>query len=192
MICVIKNGDMHQEELIASLLRKHSIEHIVSNDEQKILSSDKIIIPDTSNLCDSLRKLKLMNMMSVLRLFKKPILGINQGMILMCRKISSIQKAGLGLIDCETMQLGTQIKGLFPIENIVQKNDSVFSVSTATKYYFNTEAVLPNILGSISILNLINSKCTAVYQKDNIYGIQMCLDNHDNIGCNLLSAFGNS
>jgi len=188
MICII-NIDQKRSKQVSEILSNNSIENIISTNEHKISICDKIIIPDTGSFKKSLRKLKLMNLMSVLRMFQKPILGINNGMLLMCNKIGCKSFLGLGILDENAVSLDKNIVGIYPIVNKSESENSLTHNFNSNQYYFNTDIAILESQYSDSILNIENKTITAAYRYRNIYGIQMCLDNDDNIGEDLLLRF---
>ncbi len=177
MICILNIDSKHSNQ-VSSILKKYSINNVISNDEQKILSCDKIIIPDTNNIIQSLRKLKLMNLMSVLRLVQKPILGINQGMILMCNKICELSQIGLGLINEDVVKLSAKLEGSYSIINRTKNNKSLLNMKQ-DRYYFRTGLAITANQSSDSIIKIGNTSITASYSRQNIYGIQMCLNDNE-------------
>lgn len=188
MICII-DIDRKQSRQISSVLSENSIENVISADEFKLSTCDKIIIPDTEKFEKSLRKLKLMNLMSVLRVFQKPILGINNGMLLMCNKIGDQSLEGLGILNENAVSLNHNIDGIYPIANKSESEKSLTCNPTLEQYYFKTNIAIPENQFSDSILTLDNKTFSAAYRYNNIYGIQMCLDNDNNIGEDLLLRF---
>jgi len=188
MICII-DIDRKQSRLVSAILSKNSIDNIISTDEQKLSACDKIIIPDTDNFEKSLRKLKLMNLMSVLRVFQKPILGINNGMLLMCSKIGSMPFVGLGILNENAVSLDNKIEGIYPIINKSKSEKSLTYSSNSNLYYFNADIAILESQLSDSLIYIDNNTLTATYRNRNIYGIQMCLDNDENIGEDLLLRF---
>jgi len=188
MICII-DIDRKQSRLVSAILSKNSIDNIISTDEQKLSACDKIIIPDTDNFEKSLRKLKLMNLMSVLRVFQKPIIGINNGMLVLCSKIGSQKLVGLGILNENAISLDNVIEGNYPIINKSKSKKSLTYSSNSNLYYFRTNIIISESQYSDSIISIKNKKITATYRNRNIYGIQMCLDNGENIGEDLLLRF---
>ena len=125
-----------------------------------------------------MRKLKLMNLMSVLRLVRKPILGINQGMLLMCNKINELSQIGLGLINEDVIKLSTKLEGIYSIVNRTGNDKSLLS-KNQDRYYFRTGFAITANQNSDSIIEIGNTSFTASYSRQNIYGIQMCLNNNE-------------
>jgi len=60
-----------------------------------------IIIPDFEDIGKSLRKLQLLNISNVLKIINRKIIGINNGMFVMCSKFGGLGYSGLGLFDTE-------------------------------------------------------------------------------------------
>lgn len=78
-----------------------NIEYRYSLLEGQISKADKLILPHPQNFNSTYRRMQMMNLFSLLRLIKKPILGINDGFCLMCNHILNKYKCGLGLFDMD-------------------------------------------------------------------------------------------
>ncbi len=191
MICII-NIDNEFSNQISSILTNNLIEHVLSTDEHTILSCEKLIITDTHNISKSLRKLKLMNLLSVLRLLNKPILGINQGMLLMCNKIGEGHQRGLGLINGDVIKLSTPLNGFYSTrikENKVNNEKFLLDNHSSNQYYFNTNMGVVENQYSYSILEIDNLSITAAYSNNNIFGIQMSIRTDEESDNELLVKF---
>lgn len=69
--------------------------------ESQIIKAEKIILPNPLNFNSSYKKLNMMNLFSLLRMVKKPVLGINNGFRLMCGQLINESKCGLGFLSLE-------------------------------------------------------------------------------------------
>ncbi len=79
MITIIDYGKTNSNE-IAELLEKLSVDFVISNSESDILQATKLILPDSTDILSSIKKLHLLNLFSILRIIKNPILGLGTGM----------------------------------------------------------------------------------------------------------------
>ncbi len=93
---VIINHEREESEKYCDLLNSKGIESKISNSEPVICSSDKILITDCNDIDKLIRKFQLLNLFSLLKMIKKPIIGIGLGAAIMHEKIQTIDKTGLG------------------------------------------------------------------------------------------------
>ncbi|NUN09308.1 MAG: imidazole glycerol phosphate synthase subunit HisH [Ignavibacteriaceae bacterium] len=69
---------------IEDALKQLGAEYKVTAVETEICAADKIIFPGTKDARSAIKKVHLLNLFSMLRMIKKPILGIGLGMQLLC------------------------------------------------------------------------------------------------------------
>lgn len=98
MIAIVDYGE--RPAYLLYQLEKLGIEQKFTSVESEILAADRIILPDCKDLKRAVRRLHLLNLFSMLRMIKKPVLGIGNGFALMCE--------GTGFTSCEGL-------GFFPV-----------------------------------------------------------------------------
>ena len=96
---VVVDYENHDKEQLRKILDNTRHDYKFSILERDIMLASKLILPDPINLIKSYRKLNLMNLTNVIRMVKTPILGINNGLSMMCREFSVEKKSGLCLFD---------------------------------------------------------------------------------------------
>ena len=85
MIAVIDYGLNDTTQLAESLLSIKT-DFKVTRNEGDILDCEKVIINDSPDISKAVKRIHLFNLFSLLRMQKKPILGISLGMELLCNK----------------------------------------------------------------------------------------------------------
>ena len=85
MIAVIDYGLNDTTQLAESLLSIKT-DFKVTRNERDILDCEKVIINDSPDISKAVKRIHLFNLFSLLRMQKKPILGISLGMELLCNK----------------------------------------------------------------------------------------------------------
>lgn len=90
-----------ETKCLNDILELSGIEYKYSLLESQIIKADKFILPHPLNFNSSYKKLNMMNLFSLLRMVKKPILGINNGFRLMCGQLINESKCGLGFLPLE-------------------------------------------------------------------------------------------
>jgi glutamine amidotransferase len=82
MTAVIEYGE--QPAYLLYQLEKLGVDLKYTSVESEILAADRIILPDCSDIKRALKRLHLLNLFSMLKMLKKPALGIGNGFSLMC------------------------------------------------------------------------------------------------------------
>ncbi len=118
----IINYDSVSAERILKLLNKINISVKLITDEINICNSDIIIMPDCNDLLKANRKLQLFNLSNVIKIINKKIIGINNGMFLMCSNIIGCNSSGLGLFHSDVYKF-----------NETQTHNFLFSDLNTTK-----------------------------------------------------------
>ena len=112
MITIVDYGDVCTSEVVASI-KKITDDFIISGNEVDICRSDKIIFSGCGSASAAMKKIHLLNLFSVLRIVKKPMLGIGLGMQLMADYSTE------GNISCLGIFPGTSIN----FEDKTQESD---------------------------------------------------------------------
>ncbi len=172
MITIIDYGNTNSNE-IAESLENLSVDFVISNSESDILQATKLILPDSTDISSSIRKLHLLNLFSILRIIKKPILGIGTGMHLMTKSFEDINAACLGCFPVECKTEETQ-QNMFEHEQsikIIKETSLLDNINKEDKFYFEGDCFIPPNEFSTSIAN-INGEITASIEKEHFFGIQ--------------------
>src|SRR3970282_1292291 len=103
MITIVNYEKSNSEE-VAEYLKQLTDDYLVSDNEIDICRADKIIFPGEGNALSAMKKLHLLNLFTVLRIIKKPMLGIGLGMQLMADYSME------GNISCLGIFPGTAVK----------------------------------------------------------------------------------
>jgi imidazole glycerol-phosphate synthase subunit HisH len=172
MITIIDYGKSDTNE-IAELLKKLSVEFVISNRESDILRADKLILPDSNDISSSIKKLHLLNLFSILRILKKPILGIGTGMHLMTNSFKDSNTACLGCFPVECLTKDLQQDTIIneqPIK-IIKETPLLNNITEKDEFYFEEKCFIPVNEFSTSIANLTGD-ITASIEKDHLFGVQ--------------------
>jgi glutamine amidotransferase len=172
MITIIDYGKTNSKE-IAESLEKLSVEFVISNKESDILQANKLILPDSTDISSSIKKLHMLNLFSILRIVKKPILGIGTGMHLMTKSFKDNNAACLGCFPVECTTDAQQSKEeIHKLEvNVIKKTKLLENVSDEDRFYFESDCFIPPNEFSTSIAK-IGGEITSSIEKDHLYGVQ--------------------
>ena len=172
MIIIIDYGKTNSNE-IAESLKKLSAEFLISNKETDILKADKLILPDCEDISSSIKKLHLLNLFSLLRIIKTPILGIGTGMHLMTKSYKNLNAACLGCfpVECKTEETQQNVFVHEQSIKIIKETSLLDNISEEDKFYFEGNCFIPPNEFSTSIAK-INGEITASIEKEHLFGLQ--------------------
>ena len=191
MIAVIDYGLNDTTQLAESLLAIKTDFKITRN-ERDILDCEKVIISDSPNISKAVKKIHLFNLFSLLRMQKKPILGISLGMELLCNKTEN-GLACLGLIPNNSKERTETeiISHPNPKWNIVHqlKQSSLFDkIPNDSEFYFDTPYYV-EVFDSTFATTGKEKLYSAAIIKDHFYGVQFVPEKSGEYGLQLLKNF---
>jgi len=191
MIAVVDYGINETEELCYAL-RKLNINYVITRDEKEIARADKIIISNSSNIKKAIRKIHLFNLFSLLRIIKKPILGIALGMDLFCDNTDD-GTACLGVIHscllCDTSELrGNDSSHMKRIKNLT--DHKLFSEIRNEKFFFQDNFHFKKNDSTIAVLESDNDYSAAVI-RENYFGVQFLPERSGEQGMKFIENFAN-
>ena len=82
-------------------LKRLSVEPVITNDKETLLSADKVIFPGVGEARTTMDYLKACHMDLLIKELKQPVLGICLGMQLLCRHSEEGDADCLGIFDAE-------------------------------------------------------------------------------------------
>ena len=189
MITIIDYGKTNSNE-IAESLEKLSVEFVISNKESDILKANKLILPDSTDISSSIKKLHLLNLFSILRIVEKPILGIGTGMHLMTKSFKDNNDACLGCFPVECKTEETQQNKFVQEQSIkiIKETSLLNNISKENKFYFEGNCFIHPNEFSTSIVN-INREITASIEKEYLLGVQFKPERSGEPGLQILKNF---
>jgi glutamine amidotransferase len=191
MITLVDYGDACIPEIKASL-EKITDDFIISKNEIDICRSDKIIFAGCGNATEAMKKIHLLNLFSVLRIVKKPMLGIGLGMQLMTDYSKEGNFSCLGFFSGFAVKFDESIlestyKGLQKI-NYCKPSLLFNGIEDCTDFYFNNSFYIPinNLATSSSGKEMI---FCASMENGNSFGVQFHPEKSGEAGLRLLKNF---
>jgi len=191
MIVVLKYSIRSNKE-INEILEKFKLKFSFTLNETEITNASHIILPDTFNLNTAIRKMQLMNLYSILRMMKKPILGINNGFSLMCNDLADIQKLGLGLfpINSKTCSINENNKNKVGKVRIIKETKFLHQITTKTVKCNLERSVDVNDF-TTSIISSNTQQFSLTCENKNYYSIQIEISKNKKIFERLIGNFVN-
>ncbi len=192
MITIVDYGDACINEVAASV-KKLTKDFKVSNNELDICESDKIILAGCGSASSVMRKIQLLNLYSVLRVVKKPILGIGLGMQLMADYSTEGNFACLGFFPGTAIKFDDTVeessyKGMHKI-NIYRQCALFNGIDVNTEFFFfnNSYYLSKSDLSTSTCQSVINF-CSSI-ENENAYGVQFHPERSGEAGLTLLKNF---
>lgn len=174
-------------------LERLGVAATVTDDPEKIQTSDKVLFPGVGEASSAMAYLKERNLDQVILSLKQPVLGICLGMQLMCQSSEENTTTCLGIFEeqvelfkskdstIKVPQMGWNTIGHF-------KSDLFKGVAADSHAYFVHSyyaGIGPN---TIATTHYIQDYSSAL-QKDNFYGVQFHPEKSATIGAQILQNF---
>jgi glutamine amidotransferase len=175
MIAVI-NYDRGKSIALGGILEKLDCEYSLTKNEREICRADKIILPDSTNIDSTVKKLQLLNLASVLRVINRPILGINMGFAVLFKNIIGHGIEGLGLLnnDVHFFQEHDEFIKEEHTETIEFIFDSILlsEVKNFSQFNFSGNLFIPIAENTKSKTTITGIDVSATVETKRVYGIQ--------------------
>ena len=177
---------------VADSLTGLGIKFKITRNENDIIGSEKIILSGTEEALSAVKKLHLLNLFTVLRIVKKPVLGIGLGMQLLSDFSKEGDVACLGKFT-GTVEKFDNAASKLPFlgsYKIRKKKNSVLlkGLDDTAEFRFRNSFYLPvNDYTTAYAMNGVNF--SAAIEKDNFYGVQFHPEESGKDGLTLLKNF---
>lgn len=191
MIIIIDLGKENTAN-IQQALDELSIEYKVTSSEYEICRANCVILCGYGEASAGLKKLHLMNLFTVMRIIKRPLLGIGLGMQLMSTYSSEGNVSCLGIFPGSTEKFSAPAPdkrhtGMFPIH--VQSESKILSgVRSDDKFYFDHSYYLPVAENTTSVSEF-GINFSASMEKDKSFGVQFHPEKSGDAGLLILKNF---
>ncbi len=176
---------------VANALNDLDVEYKITNKEMDICNADKIIFPGVGEASYAIQKLHMMNLFTLLRIVKKPLLGICLGAHLLCEKSEEGDVSCLGHFPVTVKKFEGDIKiphmGWNKVK--VEKENPLFEgIPEGEQFYFAHSYYMPENDYSIASCEY-GEKFSVAIKKDNFYGVQFHPEKSGKYGVQLLRNF---
>ena len=164
----------------------------ITNNEYDICKSEKVIFPGVGEASFAMRQLHITNLSNLLRVVKKPLLGICLGMQLLCDKSKEGGVSGLGIFPYSTEKYDeSKIKvphmGWNQI-NYAKPSKLFDNINEGEFFYFAHSFYIPMNEHSTSVCSYDVDFCASI-EKNNYYGVQFHPEKSGPAGIQLIKNF---
>lgn len=191
MIAIIDYGAGNVAS-VANAVAKLNCDFIITDNEFEILKSDKIIFPGVGEASFAVKQLHKLNLFTMLRVCKKPLLGICLGMQLMVDHSKEGDISGLGLFPGSTQKFNPEISkvphmGWNSVD--ITKESKIFSgLKSGENFYFAHSYYVSVNEFTTSVTNHQTVFSSSI-EKNNYYGVQFHPEKSGEAGLKLLKNF---
>jgi glutamine amidotransferase len=191
LLIAIVNLNGNYSKLVSEL-QSLGVTSQVTREESKILKSDKVIIPGSGDAFSAIKRLNLYNLGNVLKITKKPVLGISLGMEILSEHSDEGNVFCLGCIP----GIVKKIQGIVsttPIQyfsELLKLKDSPLleGIGEGDKFYFRHAYCVPQGNETYAVPT-VRKNVSAVIQNENYYGVQFFPEHSDEAGKKVLKNF---
>jgi len=191
MVTIVDYGNTDAAEL-SEFIRDINSNIVISANESDIMRCDKLILPHCADISSSIKKFHLLNLFSILRIMKKPTLGIGTGMHLMTKSFKEKNAACLGCfpVDCESNDKKENGIAEMQAINIIKESKLLEGVNNEDEFCFESTCFIsPNEYTTSTVH--IDGKITSSLEKDHLFGVQFIPEHSGEPGLKVLKNFFN-
>lgn len=184
---------------VANALETLNEDYRITNQEAVICSSSKVIFPGVGEASFAVKKLHLLNLFTLLRVVKKPFLGICLGMQLMAESSTEGNVTCLGIFPGASVKFDTsktKVPHMGWNEIHYKKESALFkNIKEGERFYFANSYYLP--VNYCTVTTTDNSQeqpetgevFSSSMEKNNFFGVQFHPEKSGEAGLQLLKNF---
>ncbi len=191
MIAIIDYGAGNVAS-VANAVNMISNDYKITCNETDLLKASKIIFPGVGEASSAIKKLHKLNLYSMLRICKKPLLGICLGMQLMAEHSKEGNVMGLGLFPGSTEVFDNTVTKVphmgWNSIDIRKESKLLNGIGSGEKFYFANSYYLPLNDCTTSVTNH-KIDFAASIEVGNLYGVQFHPEKSGEAGLKILKNF---
>ena len=181
-----------KENKLAEILEKMDQPFKITSNESDICRCDKIILCGSGSPIQNMKMLHLLNLYSLLRIIKKPMLGIGLGVELMSDHTSGEEVSCLGLFPVESNKFAEDknyySKGGLKKVDILKESKLFGGIKSGDEFYFSENYYMPQNKYTTSVVEN-GITFSASVEKENAFGVQFHPEKSGDAGLTLLKNF---
>ena len=189
MITIVDYGNTDAAEL-SEIIKDINSDIVISVNEFDIMRCEKLILPHCKDISSSVRNLHILNLFSILRMVKKPLLGIGTGMHLMTKSLKDKEATCLGCfpVDCESKDQPEDGFSEMKRINIIRESKLLEGIGREDKFSFESNCFISPNKYTTSTAQL-DVEITSSLEKEHFYGVQFNPEHSGEPGLKILKNF---
>ena len=191
MIAIIDYGAGNVAS-VANAVKQVTGNFLVTKRELDICRADKIILPGVGEASFAMRQLSLVNISNLLRIIKKPLLGICLGAQLLCDKSEEGNVTCLGIFPLTVTQFkqeGIKIPHMgWNQVNIIKQSRLFEGIADGENFYFANSYYIPDSEYTSGKTEYGITFASAI-EKNNFYGVQFHPEKSGEAGARIIRNF---
>ena len=193
MITVIIQYNAGNIQSVLYALERLGVDAIVTDDQEKIKSADKVIFPGVGEASTAMQYLKDRNLDSLIKELKQPVLGICLGMQLMCTYSEENNTDCLGIFNEQVKQFKPENISIkvpqMGWNTITHLQSNLFKLVPEDSYAYFVHGYYASIgEHTIAQTNYIIDYSCALH-RDNFYGVQFHPEKSAKVGEQIIQNF---
>ena len=171
-------------------LERLGVKAILTNNNELIGTSDRVIFPGQGEAASAMKKLKKYGLDQLIPELKQPVLGICLGMQLMCDKTEEGETNGLGIVPTKVIRFPNTVKVPQMGWNVVtHSNTGLFQGIEQGCYMYLVHSYFVPIEPETSAKSNYAGEYSVGIKKNNFYGVQFHPEKSGKAGSQLLENF---
>ncbi|HEX8356736.1 MAG TPA: imidazole glycerol phosphate synthase subunit HisH [Segetibacter sp.] len=196
MVLTIVKYNAGNTQSVLFALERIGVQAEVTDDIEKLQSSDKVIFPGVGEASTAMEYLKARNLDNVIKNLKQPVLGVCLGMQLMCKYSEENDTECLGIFEEKVKKFAPPLlKGSYKVpqmgwNKIYDVKSNLMRGVNEEYCYFVHGYYVPINEHTIAVTDYIQPYSSAI-NKDNFYGVQFHAEKSADAGEQILKNFIN-
>lgn len=170
MKVIIIDIGLYDLEKLKSICIAGEADVIISKAESMICGADKIIFPVSGDPITALRKLQITNLSNLIKIIKKPFLGIEVGMQLLCSEIKGKNLSGMSIFNVGSECIIDEDKNI-PMSINSSSNDPLFKDLVGVHDFVGDVAFKIPINNFTIAYSEYQGNISAAIRKNNFWGV---------------------
>ncbi|HUZ60954.1 MAG TPA: imidazole glycerol phosphate synthase subunit HisH [Hanamia sp.] len=196
-IAIIKYNAGNVQSVLYALQRL-GINAVVTDNQEKIISADKVIFPGVGNAGSAMEYLKEKKLDQLIMSLKQPVLGICLGLQLLCNFSAEENTKCLGIFDADVKKFDDssqkEDKVHFKIphmgwNNIYNLSSELMKGVDENSFVYFVHSYYAELSAQTIATTEYMNPFSAAMQKDNFYGVQFHTEKSADAGEKILSNF---
>lgn len=176
---------------VQKALERLGVNVLISSDIQALSTADRLIFPGVGHASTALEKLEQHNLISFIKNYRRPFLGICLGMQMMGRFLEEAGKAGLGLVNANVIKFKeNKVIPHIGWNEVYDLNGVLFKdIPNYSDFYFVHSYYMIKNPSAIALCKYEDEFFSAAIQINNFYGVQFHPEKSGHWGARVLENF---